>query len=198
MNLFRVICFFIFTHVIISLSAQSIILGIRDNQFARVGFFCKHWVGILEHSAFTTKLKNQVLNGYVGYQGTFKQLEYEGTLYGGVQYNKLYHIYGGMCEGKYKLTSWFFIKVGFRPHYDSSYGYKTAYLGGCEFKLHKEIYLITSYTNYPEYRTCIDRIKGGLSLKVKNLTITPLLSIPIKNNIENIRLSISFKYILLL
>lgn len=190
----KVVCFFLLLQGVIWVSAQSILVGVRDNQYARIGYTCKHWSGILEHSVFTSKFKNQVLNGYVGYQSQTGQLEYRGTLYGGFQYNKLYHSYGGMCEGKYLLTSWCYVEGGIRPHYDSSYGYETAYLGEVGFKLHQEIYLTTSYTNYPEYRLCEERIKGGLLIKVRNLEVKPELSIPVHSKMENLRFLLSFDY----
>lgn len=193
-NRLKVVCFFLLLQGMVLVSAQSILVGVRDNQYTRIGYAYKHWSGILEHSVFTSKFKNQVLNGYVEYQGNTGRLEYRGTVYGGFQYNKLYHSYGGMCEGIYPLASWCYVEGGIRPHYDSSYGYETAYWGGVGFKLHREIYLTASYTNYPEYRLCEERIKGGLLIKVRNLEVKPELSIPIHSKMENLRFLLSFGY----
>lgn len=190
----RIIFLFIFFQIGILVSAQSIILGIRDNQYARLGYTHKHWSGVIEQSVFASKFKNQVLNGYLGYNAIYKQLKYNGTIYGGVHYNKLYHSYGLKCEGNYQLTSWCHVKVGLCEHFDSSYGYETTYLGSIGFKLYKEIYLITSYTNYPEYRLCEERIKSGLILKINDLFVKPEISIPIRSKLENVRLLLSFNY----
>lgn len=48
----------------------AILLGVRDNEYARIGFLDKRkWYVMAEHSVFVTKLKNQVINGYAGYKG---------------------------------------------------------------------------------------------------------------------------------
>lgn len=194
MNLLKIICIGLLLPWYITGSSQSILLGVRDNQFARIGYSHNNLSITFEHSVFITKFKNQVLNGYLKYQGTIGQINYYGTLYSGFHYSNLYHSYGGICELKYFITPWWQIKGGIRPHYDSNYGYKTAYLGNLSFKLHHDIYLIATYSNYPEYRLCEKRVKGGLLLHVQNLEVKPEISIPINNKMENIRFLLSFNY----
>lgn len=194
MNLLKKTCIGLLLNWSILGSSQSILLGVRDNQFARIGYTYRNWSGILENSIFITKFKNQVLNGYLNYRGEIGKINYYGTLYSGFHYNNFYHSYGGICELKYSIIPWCFIRGGIRPHYDSNYGYKTAYTGNLGVKLHHDIYLLATYTNYPEYRLCNERIKGGLLLQVQNLEVQPEISIPINNKIENIRFLLSFNY----
>lgn len=192
---FLITTFLITTCNIQAFGQRALLLGVRDNEYARIGYQDKkNWYILAEHSVFVTKLKNQVINGYVGYKGTLKELQYNGCVYGGVHYRGLYKMMGGMIEMKYPILSWCNVYGGIRPHYDTSYGYDTAFKAGLSFALHKAISLRGEFTSYPEYRLCEKRIKAGFDFKVMNLKVSPELSIPIENNIETIRLLMSFKY----
>ncbi len=66
------------------LAQKAVLLGVRDNEYARIGYQDKwNWYVMVEHSVFVTKLKNQVINGYAGYKGNAQKLKYNGCLYGG-------------------------------------------------------------------------------------------------------------------
>lgn len=192
---FLITTFFITTCSIQAFGQRAILLGVRDNEYARIGYKDKkNWYILAEHSVFVTKLKNQVINGYAGYKGALKELQYNGCVYGGVHYRRLYKMMGGMIEVQYPILPWCNIFGGVRPHYDSSYGYDTAFKAGLSFVLHKAISFRGEFTSYPEYRLCEKRIKVGLDFKVMNLNVSPEVSIPVESNMETTRLLMSFKY----
>lgn len=177
------------------LAQKAVLFGVRDNEYARIGYQDKwNWYVMVEHSVFVTKLKNQVINGYAGYKGNVQKLKYNGCLYGGIHYGGMYKMMGGMAEVKYPLLSWCNMFGGIRPHYDTSYGYDTAFRAGLSFAFHKAISLRGEFTSYPEYRLCEKRIKAGLDFKVMELIVSPEISIPIEGNIETIRLLMNFRY----
>lgn len=178
-----------------SIYSQTIFMGVRDNQFVQLGYIDKqNWFVIAENSVFVTKMKNQSFNGYLGYKNAIFNINYMGCIYGGLHYNKLYNSYGGIVELDYDTFSWLRIKGGIRPHYDSDYGYRTAFLGALSFRVHEDISLQVEYSNYPEYRLCESRLKAGALFEVKRLSIKPEISVPTEGNMENIRLLMSFGY----
>lgn len=89
MNLLKIIFIGLLLTWYITGSSQSTLLGVRDNQFARIGYAHNNLSITFEHSVFITKFKNQVLNGYLKYQGTIGQINYYGTLYSGFHYSNL-------------------------------------------------------------------------------------------------------------
>ena len=174
---------------------QNVMLGVRDNQFARIGIIIKNnYFLIAEQSVLVTKLKNQFINGYIGYKGKYNKLTYSGYIYSGYQYSNRFRTYGGMVETGYDFFKYIKLYAGIRPHYDSSYGYDTAYKIGLNFLLNKSISIRGEYTSYPEFRLCEKRIKGGIDINVMNIYVSPQLSIPIDGNLENIRFLNSFNY----
>lgn len=176
---------------------NTLLLGVRDNVFAKIGYVHKNnWFIIAEQSLFISDIKNQVINGYTGYKSTWRNLSYKGCIYGATAYNKNYTAYGIIAEANCNTGKYFNFIAGIRPHYDSTYGYVTGYKGEACFKFHENITLKSEITNYPEYRFCIHRFKAGLIFKVFNLSVTPEISIPLKDYYENIRMLISFNYLL--
>lgn len=181
---------------ILSIYSQSILLGVRDNQFAQIGYTQRGWSLMLEQTFFVSKFSNQSLNGYLQYQGKASRLAYSCNIYMGMHYNNLYKSCGCLCELGFPLLPWLDINGGIRPHYDTSYGYETAFMGGIKLKLHKDVGAVLKYTNYPEYRLCEDRINAGLIFGVHNLQAKPEISIPMDGNKEYIRFLVSIKYCL--
>lgn len=174
---------------------RAILLGVRDNEYARIGFLDKrNWYLMAEHSVFVTKLKNQVINGYAGYKGNWHKLKYDGCVYGGVHYGGMFKMAGVMANVNYPVKAWCNIFGGIRPHYDTSYGYDTAFKAGLSFAVHKSISLRGEFTNYPEYRLCEKRIKAGIDFNVLGLSVSPELSVPLEGSLENIRLLMGFCY----
>lgn len=79
---FLITAYLIITCSIQAFGQRAILLGVRDNEYARIGYQDKkNWYIQVEHSVFVTKLKNQVINGYAGYKGTLKELQYNGCVY---------------------------------------------------------------------------------------------------------------------
>lgn len=192
---FLFILFFTFTCGIRAFGQRTLLFGMRDNEYARIGYQDRrNWYVIAEHSVFVTKLKNQAIHGYAGYKGEVRKFEYNGCMYGGLNYAGGYRMAGVMAEVDYSVLAWWKIFGGIRPHYDTAYGYDTALKAGVSFALHKDIAFRGEFTSYPEYRLCEKRIKAGLDFNVKGLKVSPEISVPVEGNLENIRLIMGFKY----
>lgn len=195
MKVFLFIVFSVFVKGLNTFGQRALLLGVRDNEYARVGYQDRrNWYIIAEHSVFVTKLKNQTINGYAGYKGEVGKFEYNGCMYGGMNYAGLYRMAGIITEVKYPILTWCNVFGGIRPHYDTSYGYNTAFRAGLSFAIHKAISLRGELTSYPEYRLCEKRIKVGLDFRILELSVSPELSVPLEGNIENIRLMLGFRY----
>ena len=174
--------------------SQSILLGVRDNQFAQIGYAQRGWSLMIEQSVFVSKFSNQSVNGYLQYQDKVSRWTYSCSAYAGMHYGNMYKSCGCICELGFPLLSWLDINGGVRPHYDTDYGYETAFMGGIRLKLHQDIRATLEYTNYPEYRLCEDRVNAGFVFTVHNLQAKPEISIPVNGNREYIRFLVSLKY----
>jgi len=180
--------------ITITSNAQSIGLGLRDNQFARVdyeGAFRKsqvhHWQVGLEQSMLNVKPKNQSGKLYAGYLYDKNALRIECDAYFGSEYSRVWNVYGAYLSGEYqyKILS---LGATINPNKDSKLGQQLNYdieLGASLWKndaldshMKQSVDVYASYGNIPEYRDNVKNARIGLKFTSGNLWVRPEVSIP--------------------
>ena len=115
-------------------------------------------------------------------------------LYSGLLYNQNFYDVGADLKLDYTLVNRIELFADVSPHYDSGYEYKTNYGVGTSVRLYKGMWLVGQYTTVPEYRMSEKRIRAGFIFKENNLSVTPVISIPVKKEIKSMRVLVSMDY----
>lgn len=178
-----------------SASAQWAV-GMRDTRYINVNYtFAKNWNVKFEQSIYAEKIGFQYFRLYASYNRSFGRVSVKGEPYYGMTYNNNYRNLGLNIDGKVEALKWLAVRAGFTPHYDSGLGYKSLYAASLEFNCTKQIAVLATATNRPEYRMPENRIRGGFRFKVKNLFVQPEISIPVNGDEgRNIRFLASMGY----
>lgn len=175
----------------------SISAGGRDNRFIYGELtYRNHWHAKLEESLFAEKIGYQYLRGYAGYTGTWRMIDYGGSLYFGSTYNRYYNSFGARIDAKVHIGRICYVNATLNPHRDSGMGYHTSFLAGGGVKLTKDIDFVAAYTTIPEYRMWEKRIRGGFDIHVSKLSVRPELSVSGSgtDKEKSIRALIGFRY----
>ena len=197
-------CLIILTFSVLALNAQSLKVGLRDNQFAQITFIgSKQWLLGYEQSLLNVKLKEQNCRLYSGYLYSNNCWDVEGIAYYGFEYDCSWQTYGFLTRGGYK---WRCLSVigALLPHYDSGLGFDFCYQSDVVVSLwerhnsNEKVELVATYGNIPEYRMAVDNIRIGLKFQSGNLWVKPLVYLPIINQetgAKYIRFLCSFEWI---
>lgn len=169
-------------------------IGLRDNNYAYLSYTLHDsWMFKIEHSAFTESFKYQYFRINAGYLKNVWKAEIEGTPYFGTTYKNNFYNLGLQASVTLHAVKWIDAKVTVNPHYDSFYGYNTCFLGGVAVNATKNISIIAQYSDIPEYRIKEERLRVGFNFHVRNLSVSPILSVPINSDSKS-RLLVSFDY----
>lgn len=182
--------FILFLFTSIKCQAQSLELGLRDNQYIHINYIGKiknpnnNWIIGYEQSLLNVKLKEQSGRLFVGYLFTKDQITFSGVVYGGSEYTSKWKIIGGNINGTYNYR---YLKVAatLNPNYDSDLNFQFNYDLGLYFLVYKaktainqSLYITTSIGNIPEYRQNNEKLCIGLEFISGNLWVKPLISLP--------------------
>lgn len=189
----RIYILIVLFYIILPLKSQ-VYLGMRDNRFGFVGYnFSNNITVSLEHSVFSEKLNYQQIKALFGYNRNYNHLLLDANIYGGLNYSN-YWISGVKLKGIYELIDKFKFKGVINPHYDSGYKFSFCYELGILYDIHNDIALLLQYTDIPVYRMSEKSFQIGALIRVKNLSVQPILSIPQHGLKRDIRVLNSFKY----
>ncbi len=170
-------------------------IGLRENKYAQIGYgFKEDWQITLEHSIYAEKFGFQKVRLYAEYKHSWGNAQLRANSYISTLWNGDYQDYGIALTGRYQLFIPWAIEATINPHYDSQYGYKTCYAISTDIHIIKALSAVAQYTTIPEYRLSEKRFRVGFNLSHGNLSVTPLLSIPVEGNIKSIRVLCSFHY----
>lgn len=189
------IFFFFFLLSCIELQAQ-VFLGIRDSRYFQAGYQFEHGTYLnLEHSAFSEIFQYQKIRLGGGYTHNRKDFTLDTNLYGSTLWNGGYHDAGLYIMGDYRIRKPWKIDVALNPHYDTELGYQTCFFVGTSVNVHRDIALTAHYSTIPEYRESEKRVRIGAKLKVANLWVHPVISIPATKDTKNFRVLCSMRYL---
>lgn len=173
-------------------------IGLHNTRYAFLGYkFKDHYSAAVHVSVFSEKLGFQYAMGSFSYNNTIRHLSYEGKAYFGSAFNRSYYNGGAAANLSYDIITRLSVRATLNPHYDSGYGYKTCYKAGIGVMITPDIDIFGNYTTIPEYRMSEKRIHVGADFHVKNLNVTPVLSIGTTaagSGSKNIRVLMSFAY----
>ncbi|MDD6482267.1 MAG: hypothetical protein PUF65_08415 [Lachnospiraceae bacterium] len=170
-------------------------IGFRDSKYAILGYTIDNkWQLQFDHSVFSEHFKYQYIRISGGYNYTKGQIGLSANVYGGITYCNSFYDMGAKIYGYYLPLKWFGINAVINPHYDEGYDYKTCYMIGTLFRVTNEFSVLAQFNTIPEYRQSEDRVKIGLSIKVKNLHVSPMISVPTNGNTKTVRVLFGFKY----
>ncbi|GHT52255.1 hypothetical protein AGMMS49982_11990 [Bacteroidia bacterium] len=181
--------------VTVAASAQTVSIGLRDNQYAHIQYVAK--TGLLaevEQSLFMNGVNFQHIQGFVGYRRDFNYLNGDVRAYYGTTYGSIYQDYGLKISAETTFSKRWGIGLALNPHEDSDYGYTTCYVASVFCSVFKEIAIELSSTNIPEYRQATNRLKAGLRFHSGNLYVKPQISIPTEGNIKYAHVLCGFDY----
>lgn len=176
--------------------AAQCFIAIRDNRYAQLGYDWKSgWSITVEHSIFSEEFKYQ----YVRLEGQYEKsvsekLIFSAMPYAGITYCNNFYNWGVHIHATCRLLTWLILEGSFNPHYDSDYKYGTCYMGGIKTGICRDMALILKYSTIPEYRIKEKRFKLGLEFNVRNLMVSPVVSLPVDKSMRNFRMLFGMKY----
>lgn len=171
--------------VVVKLYAQSIAIGLRDNQFAKIGYVFKHNYTIgYEQSLLNVKLKEQSGRMFAGYQYINGNWLFSGLLYFGGEYSGNWKVYGGNVS-----TSFYYKRLALsgtlNPNYDTGMAFQFNYDVAASFNLWlakdalgERVGATISYGNIPEFRDNVDNLRIGLKFECGKLWVHPEIAFP--------------------
>lgn len=185
----------IFFVISVFVKAQ-LFVGLRDTKYVYGGYLFECGMNTcLEHSVYSDKFAFQKVRLNIGYTHKWNNINMRIKTYMSTLWNGAYQDYGLQVGADYFMIDWWGISGTVNTHYDSGLRYETCYLIGTTFNVNEHISFLANYTTIPEYRKSEKRIRGGVAFKVGGLKVIPEISIPIKEQINTIRLLCSMEYV---
>lgn len=158
--------------------------------------FRNHFTGRLNVSVFSEKLGFQYIRATLGYQTSFKTINVSAKYFFGSAFNHSYYNTGVRVAADAVFVKRLLVDATIAPWYDSGYKYETCWEAKIGCRITKNIDIKAGYTTLPEYRMSEHRIIGGFDFHVKQLYVSPYLSIGTnsENGGKNIRVVFGFGY----
>lgn len=182
-----------------TLSTRSIYVGLRNNEYARIGFQAGTWSVGLENTLWVRSPKEQ----YIRAAGSYRlntglwNVFFSADAFAGVNYAGRFYD-GSVKVGLDKTLGRFSFGAGAMALYDSEMGYNTCYTVHAGCRIVQDASIVVNLTNIPEYRMPEHRIVPGLLFRTRKLWVCPELSIPLRDSIKFTRVLLSFRYDFLL
>lgn len=179
-------------------------IGLRDTRYLQIEYTIGHHFPIqLEHSLYSDKLKLQHYRVSAGYSDQFfRSRLYTGfrAYWGGI-WRGNYQDYGAFLTLGYCFDSHqrYQVAVTLNPHYDTGLDYKTCFSTEALVGWNDVGSFVMEYSTIPEFRQSEERIRLGIDIHFWSssygcLAVRPLISIPIHQRYEKIRLHVNFNY----
>lgn len=184
----RILAFLLTLTITTTVYAQSIEMGLRDNQYARANYHsAKGWIAGYEQSLLNARLKEQSGRLFTGYEFKRDNWKVKAVAYCGSEYTGIWQVYGAWMEGAYQLHGIYFDAI-INPNYDTGFDFSFCYQAEVGVSLWKKqennqkVEICASYGNIPEYRKAVNNFQGGLKFTSNNLWVKPMVFIPLANN----------------
>ena len=184
--------FFIFTIVSTFTFAQETKLhnriGMRDSRYLQYEYTIgRHVPLMLEHSIYSDKLNLQHFRVAAGYTNDFLRSHL--------------HNFGAFLTLGYRFDTRqrYQLSATLNPHYDTGLDYKTCVSALALVGMNDVFSIVAEFTNIPEFRQSDDRIRFGVDIHFASarygwLSVRPLLSVPLGQRYEKVRVHVNFDY----
>lgn len=180
--------------------SQSIEFGLRDTQFAKLGYVLKNNVYFnIEQSLLNVKMKEQSGCFHLGYRQIMRQWDNDICLYAGTEYSGRWHKLGAYIQSCYVFNNVFLTGVintnydsglDFQFNYDIDVGYTIGRIKKCNLE---NLIVNVSFGNIPEFRDNVNNLRVGAKIISGGLWVQPEVSIPgINKNVNYIRVLCNF------
>lgn len=175
--------------------SQSLILGVKNTRIAIAGYELSCKLGLLiENTMYVQDVKSQYIRLALFYK---KDLQYKVNAglfaFYGQRYNHDYYDLGVRL-----FTDWhwkvFAFSGALQPLYDSEMKYHTCYSVAVNGYVFSDFAVAIEFKNIPEYRNVEKRASFGLLFDTPVLKVKPEVSIPLTNEEQLTRISISLLY----
>lgn len=180
--------------ILVNIAKAQVFLGFRDNKYGFVGYRLNNIFIVAEQSVFSEKTKLQHVRLYGGYKKSFEMLQTGAYAYGGSQWNGGYYDLGAAAWINLFHQNIVSLHCTANPHYDSDEGIKLCLKAGITVRIIDDIKIVAHYSSIPEYRMKEHRVRVGAIFGNGRLKVSPVLSIPIEEEIRNTRALVSFMY----
>lgn len=176
--------------------ASVAFVGMENSKYAIVGFRPGKSAGVaLMHSLWVQDASQYVrLSPFYSFRIN-DNVSGQYSVFYGTTYERSYYDYGADLY----LSALFFNRLieldgRFRPQYDSDLKFNYGYEFVGKISGWKEIAVFGGIKNIPEYRKPEDRFLAGMSFSVKNLSVSPEISIPTNLKTQYTRIHVNFLY----
>ncbi len=178
------------------LAEAQCFIGMRDARYVNAGYSFSNGLTVgAEHSIYSEDFEYQKIRIFAKYYHAWENMSISTSVYGSTLWNRDYQDYGGAVTLRYNLLKIWGIEASINPHYDTHYGYMTCYTLGSDVRIIDNVALVGQYSTIPEYRLDEKRVRVGLRLTKGNLSITPMVSIPVGNDSqEEVRMLCNCSY----
>lgn len=191
-----------FIFIALRTEAQVIELGLRDNQFARIGYITtKNYYFGVEQSLLNVKVKEQSGRLYGGYCLNKQFWNANLSIYGGTEYGGNWQIIGGYLRGGFSYNSINLIGT-LNPNYDTGLEFQLNYNVAIGYRImekkedgNQSVTVNASYGNIPEFRDNVKNLRIGVKFISSNLCVQPEIAIPgINEDNTHIRVLCNFNW----
>ena len=176
--------------------ASVAFVGMENSKYAIAGFRPGRSAGVaLVHSLWVQDASQYVRLCPFYYFYLNDNISGHYSVFYGTTYEQTYYDYGADLY----LSAMFFSRMveldgRFRPQYDSDLKFNYGYEVVGKISGWKEIAVFGGMKNIPEFRKAEDRFLAGVSFSVKNLNVSPEVSIPTNLETQYTRIHVNFLY----
>ncbi len=197
----RKVCFILALFSVVSIKAQRIEIGGRDNQYAKISYVTSRNIYIgFEQSFLNVKPKEQSGTLLVGYRYKISNWHTDASVYLGSEYSRNWQKYGAFIKEQFSYKRIELIGT-INPNYDNKLEFQFNYDLAALFTLfsknngEQSISIKTSFGTIPEYRDNKKNFRIGMRFFSKALWVQPEITVPgINEDNTHIRVLCNFGY----
>ncbi len=174
-------------------------IGVRNSRYLFAHYrFGEHFSAGLRHSLFSQAMRYQQVGIEIGYSAARDggRRAYGLALFADTEWDGGYRIAGADLSFDWRIVRGLKLGCVVEPRYDTGYDFKLCYRAGLGYVFNNIVTAGVAYTTIPDIRKSEKRLHAGCRLSSGNLSVQPVVSIPLGNpdTIQKTRLLLSFSY----
>lgn len=160
---------------------EGVTIGIEKNYSAAFEYDWKQgfFVGA-KHTLVADKVDYQSFRAMGGYRWRNPYISISSTAFATSDWKASFGNVGAIVQVNSEYFSKY-AKIGaeYIPYYDSGLGFQHGWSVSGEVNITRDISLLSEFGRKPDYRIAYKRVYAGAKFHVQNLTVVPMLEIPI-------------------
>lgn len=160
---------------------EGITIGIEKNYSAALEYDWKQgfFVGA-KHTLVADKVDYQSFRAMGGYRWRNPYITLSATTFATSDWKASFWNVGAIVQVNSEyLSKYARIGAEYVPYYDSGLGLQHGWSLSGEVNVTRDISLLSEFSRKPDYRIAYKRVYAGVKFHVQNLTVVPMLEIPI-------------------